>query len=568
MRRLLLLTILTAAAFSLITATALAAEMNLIYDEVYHYYNEDDVFLEINGTPIETEEMPPVVIKDKTLVPVREVFEALGADVSWLNDTQQTKITYNGSEVLFTVGSPVVYMGRSKYAIPETDPAPMIINDKTMVPIRIVATLLGFDVNWDKSRRTVMLTDEDYTPPAQDSPSESVSGSTGSVSKPENKPTGNTGSTSKPENKPTGNTDSNSGESVISKIFCTKSADGADLIYLAYTNPTNPVIARYESPNRVVMDFDGAVFTADASVDFDGTFVKSVRGANHDDKSRIVLDIKSTQPNIELMRSSTGIVIIVRMAVLKPSTKIGDLVNGQIYVAPKLSEVDSSSENTVPDSSENNSSSGSDRVDLDTSGTVDTTTNRSFDFSSIIIDPGHGGHDSGALGGSIKESNVNLAISLKVAEKLQNAGYNVIMTRSGDTYPTLQDRVDIASEKTNGTIPAIFVSIHCNSFENPSTNGTQVYYHPDSKYGTILAQNIYNANVAQTSLRPAQIHDGSHLFVIRKTLQPAALVETGFISNYSDREYISSSAGQEALANGIFTGIVQTLEQMKADKGL
>lgn len=524
--------ILAAAALSFMTMTVFGAEMNLIYNEIYHYYNEDDVFLEINGEPIETNEMPPIILMDRTLVPVREVFEALGADVDWINETQQTKIAYDGIEVLFTTGSPVVYMGRSKYAIPETDPTPMIINDKTMVPIRIVANLLGFDVQWDNSRRTVMLIDDTY----------------------EKEPS----NTAKPSNP--------SNESTISKIYCTKSADGADLIYLAYTNPTAPAIFRYSNPDRVVIDFDGAVFTAENSTEnFDGDFVKSVRAANHEEMARIVLDLNGAQPNVELMKSSTGIVIIVRKAGSKPKTKIGDLVKGAEYVPPKLSEVTGTDPVDDPAEEENNNDN---QINLDTSGTVDTTTTRNFDYNAIVIDAGHGGTDPGAIGGNVKESEVTLAISKKVVAKLEAAGYRVVTTRSGDTYPTLQDRVDIASKKTNGTIPAIFVSIHCNSFDNPSTNGTQVYYHPDSKYGTILAQNIYNANVSGTDLRPAQIHDGSHLYVIRKTLQPAALVETAFISNQSDREYLTSEEGQEALAQGIFTGIVQTLEKMKEDKGI
>ncbi len=544
---------LLVAATAMLTAamTAYGVEMNLIYDEIYHYYNEEDVFIEINGKRIETPDMPPVILNDRTLVPVREVFEAVGADVEWDNKAKKASIEYEGVSVIFTIGSRTVNLGRSKYIIADTDPAPMIINDKTMIPVRTAANLLGFDVNWDNSRRTVELTDL-----------------SGEASKPSESET--SGETEKTDGQ---DADFPSNESVIGKIYCTKSADGADLIYLAYENPVEPEISRYSNPQRVVMDFDGTSLSADGSTEFEGTVITSVRSANHEDSARIVLDVKK-QPDIEVRKSPTGIVIIVRSSEGKGSTQIYDLIDGDVYEPPKESEVQSGAQtgnqtDTQTDTqTEQTNPSGGSLITLDTSGTVDSTTATDFDYNTIVIDAGHGGSDPGALGGNAKESEINLSISKKVTAKLEAAGYTVVQTRPDDTHTTLQARVDTASVKRDGKIAALFVSIHCNSFDREDVNGTQVYYHPDSKYGTILAQNIYNANVSGTSLNPGQIHDGSHLFVIRKTIQPAALVETAFISNDSDRAYLTSDEGQEALAQGIFEGIVKTVEQMKSDKGL
>ncbi|MCH5188639.1 MAG: N-acetylmuramoyl-L-alanine amidase [Oscillospiraceae bacterium] len=525
------------AAVLLFGSTAYGVEMNLIYDEVYHYYNEDDVFIEINGAKVTTKEMPPVILMDRTLVPVRELFEAVGATVSWINETSQTKIEYNGLEVVFTTGSNVIYTNYSQITIPDDEPVPMIINDKTMVPVRIVANLLGLDVGWDNARRTVLLT------------------------------SGGSASTSSTQRQPT----IPAGASAISTINCATSGN-TDLIYLTYQNPVKPKIARYNNPERVVLDFEGSSYLGDVgTISANGVTLTSVRAANHDNMARIVLDV-SKQPNIEVSRSQDGIVIVAGQASGKYTEKINDLTDGQIYVPPTVSAGGGNSNsilNAQPNISSGNPGN-SDFVNLDTSGTVDTSNSRDFNYNSIIIDPGHGGSDPGAMSGSIKESAINLAISEKVIARLRNAGYNVITTRTDDyTKPTLQDRVDIASRKDiDGKIPALFVSIHCNSFDNPETNGTQVYYHPESKYGTILAQNIYNSNITTTTLRPAQVHDGSHLYVIRMTLQPAALVETAFISNSSDRAYLTSEEGQEALAQGIFEGIVKTMEQMKKDKGI
>ena len=497
----------------LFAVNAYGAHMGLWYNGEYHDYSADDIHLNINGKEIVTKEMPPIALMDRTLVPVREVFESIGGEVSWVQETGQVSIMYNDEEVLFTLNDRNIYKGRTRTTIPAGEPAPMIINDKTMVPIRVIADLLGFEVEWNEKNRTVYLYEDDDN---------SSSGSGG----------------------------------VISKISVEADGD-AEYVYLTYDAPVKPTIARYSSPERVVMDFDGAQLVKSyMAVDFeDGDIINSVRCANHEDMARIVLDVQK-QPNIRVYRSSDGIVIAATAAGSSYSTKI---------------ELDQSNDRSEPPKvSDDKPQSGSGEVELDTTDTVDISSSVELDYRTIVIDPGHGGYDPGAIGGDVNEKDVALAISLLVRDKLEDEGYNVVMTRSTDTYPSLQDRVNIAGKATDGKkIPALYVSIHCNSVDNnPGVNGTQVYYHPDSKYGTILAENIYNRNVVNTTLTPKQVHDGSGLFVIRKTLQPAALVETAFISNESDREYLTSEEGQEALATGIFEGIVQTMEQMKKDKGI
>ncbi len=510
--------------------SAYALDTDLYYEGSYHAYNAEDIYLEINGNRLKTKEMPPIAINGRTLVPVREVFEYLGDEVTWVQNTNQVLIDHGNKTLVLTLGSRDIYMGSSKYSIPSTDPAPMAINSKTMVPIRVTADLLGYEVGWDADTRTVTL-------------DEPGSGSTDDPDEDDSK---------KDEN----NADTVSDPKDITRIGLSTNGS-TDLVYLACDSPVEPTIYRYDSPERVVLDFNGAQLTAGYSNDSfeNGNIIKEVRAANHDSMARLVLDVKS-QPNIEIMRSATGIVIIASAASGGYTTKINDLKNGAIYDPDNYS---------IPVKPDTNTETNDSSVSLDTTGTVDTTSSNSFDYNAVVIDPGHGGSDPGAISGGVKEKDVTLAISLLVRDKLEAAGYNVTMTREGDTYPTLEERVVIASEKNNGKIPAIFVSIHCNSFDTSTANGTQVYYHPDSKYGTILAENIYNANVANTPLKAGQVHDGSTLYVVRKTIQPAALVETAFLSNDSDRAYLVSKEGQEALAQGIYEGIVKTMNVMKGN---
>ena len=182
----------------------------------------------------------------------------------------------------------------------------------------------------------------------------------------------------------------------------------------------------------------------------------------------------------------------------------------------------------------------------------------------VIIDAGHGGTDPGAVGYDSNgkavayESHINLAIAKRTQAKLIQNGIEVIMTRSTDDFITLGGRTEIE----NLSNCDMFVSIHCNSIDNAKIAGTQVYYHPSSERGTLLAENIYDKLVDITGLAPKKTQNGSHLFVIRKTVSPAVLVETAFISNPEDRKYLLSETGQENIANAIVQGIVKTFNEI------
>ena len=179
----------------------------------------------------------------------------------------------------------------------------------------------------------------------------------------------------------------------------------------------------------------------------------------------------------------------------------------------------------------------------------------------VVIDAGHGGDDPGAVGYNSSgkavayESHINLAIALLVGEKLEQSGFEVVYTRDKDEYISLKER----SELANSIECDLFVSIHCNSIENGAIKGTQVYYHPSSEIGTVLAENIYDNVVEMTGLSPKNTQNGSHLYVIRTTTSPAVLVETAFISNESDRNYLLSKNGQETMEQAIYKGITETI---------
>lgn len=174
----------------------------------------------------------------------------------------------------------------------------------------------------------------------------------------------------------------------------------------------------------------------------------------------------------------------------------------------------------------------------------------------IVIDPGHGGKDSGAISqNGYYEKNVTISIANKLNERLRELGYNTEMTRYDDTYLGLYERTDIAN-KINADI---FVSIHSNAHNDKSISGLQTLYHPSKEEGDgssyQLAKMIHEEVLKSTGLKDKRMVERPKLAVLRTSNMPAALIEVGFISNLEDEKLITDSAFQDKVVDGIIKGI-------------
>ena len=174
----------------------------------------------------------------------------------------------------------------------------------------------------------------------------------------------------------------------------------------------------------------------------------------------------------------------------------------------------------------------------------------------IFLDAGHGGTDAGAIGGNVKEKDITLDVTKRVANLLRQKGYKVIMTRDDDTYVSLQDRVAISEENN----PDIFVSIHVNSSVKPEITGIEThYYHQESM---ALAQTVHSS-FASAVKSPNRGLFKSKFYVINHTTAPAILVEIGFISNYNERCELTGEKRKQATAKAIADGIQNYFKQNK-----
>lgn len=178
----------------------------------------------------------------------------------------------------------------------------------------------------------------------------------------------------------------------------------------------------------------------------------------------------------------------------------------------------------------------------------------------VVIDPGHGGKDSGAIAeDKTTEKALNLRVAPRVESMLRERGYNVIMTRTTDEFIALSERAAIANRNNAD----IFVSIHFNSAGSASPYGIEVLYasendvelKKDAGDQTLLAREVLNAVLKETGANSRGIKNRPELAVLRRTNMTACLIEGGFMSNPDELEKLKSDSYLDKLANGIVKGI-------------
>ena len=189
----------------------------------------------------------------------------------------------------------------------------------------------------------------------------------------------------------------------------------------------------------------------------------------------------------------------------------------------------------------------------------------------IVLDAGHGGMDGGASKGEVIEKDVTLAITKKVERQLKRLGAEVVLTRSTDgdvlaehapseQFPTNRERKkqDIFLRQTlvETHEPDLFVTIHANAIPNSKWRGAQVFYHKGGHpNGEVLAKAIQLAIREEVKNTDREALSIKEVYLLKKVQVPAALVETGFISNDEERELLKTPAYQDKMAYAIVRGI-------------
>lgn len=172
----------------------------------------------------------------------------------------------------------------------------------------------------------------------------------------------------------------------------------------------------------------------------------------------------------------------------------------------------------------------------------------------IAIDPGHGGDDEGCSRGDVYEKEINLEIAGYLSTRLQELGFDVVMTREDNrTALSLEERVRIAEDSGAD----IYVSIHQNACEQQesSVQGIETWYCKRTEGSERLARLVHKGALEKTGAKERQICESSDLYVLRETSIPACLIETGFLSDSGERKLLCDPIYQDKIAAGIAWGI-------------
>ena len=236
----------------------------------------------------------------------------------------------------------------------------------------------------------------------------------------------------------------------------------------------------------------------------------------------------------------------------------------------------------TPQSQNNNSNNT--RITQTQSQSQSGNTSKGNKKYTIVVDPGHGGHDSGARGNGYNEKDIALQVATRLANNLRR-DYNVIITRDSDFFVPLDTRAKIGNDANAD----FFISIHLNSSSSSSANGTEVFYFSkkdqgsyaaqvakfenkvDGSYGDVpfsdfilndifyrknqktsqaIAESVLNNLINTTGLRRRGVF-GANFAVLRGSNSPSILVELGFMNNYSDLSQYLTPDGQERAASAI-----------------
>lgn len=260
----------------------------LVYDGKTHAYSAEEVYISVNSKDIDTGDMPPVVINDRTLVPARAVFEAMGAEVMWNGNTSEVFVSKGSDVVTIKVGSNTGNKNGQNFTM---DVPPMIINDRTVIPIRAVSEALNCNVEWNGKTRYVIINEDgknNDTTDTSETPSENT----------------NT------------NVNPNGGNVTVSSITMPTSGRAEN-----YTINTTGQISKYTteliSENRLLVDIYGGtigISNDDITVS-NSSFVSGIRSAQFqvtpEKITRIVFDLKTSNCdyNVGYAADKKGIVV-------------------------------------------------------------------------------------------------------------------------------------------------------------------------------------------------------------------------------------------------------------------
>lgn len=613
----------------------------------------------------------------RTLLPVRIISEAMGAQVQWFQNTKEVKITYEGKVILLKINSPIVYVDGVKKNLPNDIP-PIIINyegiARTLVPARFISEEFGMDVNWVSDTRTVIINEKEQIvndvyftmvnrfPEIRVKTSGQVEVSTFYIEKTNENDqlivdiintelNSNFDDYFIPINllyydsiavstyeKGTNNTrlsisltgtrgydvhfDDSKNELVIRFInsvvdIYTDEFYGVDAVVIDTKEQPAYNVSFYN--NKIIIDVMNSLFKYNSGLygvdESESELISSIAYSQFDAKgfyegeqivSRIVINLENETSLDEVYVEDIGNQIIVYISgdplngfdyfkTTSDSSQLSLNFNQKTSVATDYNET---TKNLKLEFSLNSIDIDELEIDIDDSiiqnVSIDKTSskyvinvelvknssyqiigngtssfaiaftnadlsNSKFKDMLIVIDPGHGGKDPGAIGRTtgIYEKVLALKASMSLKKELEKEGFKVYLTRSTDEYISLYERANMANELNAD----LFVSVHINAHSKTSVKGVEVLYSPyTTQKSDVLAKYILDKLVSKLGAVNRGIVQRPNLIVIRETTMPAALVELGFLSNSEEEILLQQPWYLQNAVDAVKEGIIKFLD--------
>ena len=674
----LLLTTMAVGMVSSVTAFAANVSMNLQYNGRNHTYNAPEIKVKIDGKTMTPKDMPAVSIDGRTMLPMRQIAQELGCEVVWNEAAQQVYVVNDDYTLVFTINNKTGQQNGKNFSM---DVPPMIVNDRTMLPVRALATALDLNITWDDATRTVNIAEKKAAQPSVPStPSVPTTPAAPSitlnkVNVPASKTAGQVfsiqangkitdweevivandkivldfyGAKSGLASKITATNSSivsavrtaqHTAEdgttytrvvldlSAKKKYEVTESADGTkvivtfdkvtvedisckhkndrDIIEIEGDGALGANVFTLSDPTRIVVDIPNVESELDDSLNIkDLEYVFAGRSGMFTDTTlRLVFEVGDLTEYSYSEDDNGGTLTIFRSSLQhmtyngakdvlyldkEDSFKAGSVkledhyLNGYFDVTlPKdLSDVYGEGTYAIGDDV-------IESIEVFTKGgktTLRFRQNRISCYSIteekdryvihvknpqdvydkvLLLDAGHGGNDPGASANGIVEKTMNLVIAKKVEDYVKdNSNIKVYMTRGDDaTRPANAERA-----KTANQIADLMVSIHMNS--GPVLgNGTETLYAVHSNDASAKMTSLQAAQIMQSYLPQAldMTNRGAKLdqaiLILNSTKIPAILVEVCFLTNPGDAYKITVEDNQDLAAEAIGKAIIKMMKE-------
>jgi N-acetylmuramoyl-L-alanine amidase len=590
-------------------------------------------------------EVAPIIENDRTLVPLRAIFEAMGAHVEWDASTNTVTATRDGVKVVLTIGSTQPTVDGKVWNL---DVPAKIVKDRTLAPLRFVGEAFGGKVGWDQATYTVTMT----SPASKGIPTTAIvnhaavnlrSGPNSTFGKvalaePGEKLTvvgerdgwyevsrgGTRGWVASwvvdvawEANEPIPDPNLPPAEETPETPPTKPDKPGEDVIWLSCEKSESGYIIGIESGDRIdakIKERSSEVVYTIKNREVEGKYLfeetlgtskLTIKGTQDGDDAIVTISFPSGTeyrtaselggkketlivPNFiqkvdRKAFSSNGerLIITTALPVKYSAQQKGDRLEVTLegVVLGKADDKYTFKDSDLIDSVRFEATKDSTLITVNTTDLgkyslglggsqgnefnimlVNKSAVKSRQDNLVVIDPGHGGNDTGARGTQVDEKVLNLKVALMVGDILQENGVDVEYTRDDDSTVGLERRAEIANALNAG----LFVSIHHNSTTTSDKAGTETYFYAPPENPTLFMQKDERQKLAseihkkliQNLRRTDRGVKQSNFSVLRNTQMPSALAEICFISNPDEQSQAMKTSFQEQAAQAIADGIL------------